>query len=75
MSMFDFMLACAAAAGGPILVVASYKVGRFIADRTPVEPEPVIDMDLFEAEMSMEAAVLEYRLANERRAEMVARAS
>lgn len=40
-----------------------------------VEPEPEIDMDLFEAEMQMEAAALEYRLADERRAEMVARAS
>jgi hypothetical protein len=38
-----------------------------------VEPEPEIDMDLFEAEMQMEASVLEYRLANQRRLEMAAR--
>lgn len=40
-----------------------------------VEQEFQIDMDLFAAEMEMEAAVLEYRLANERRAAIIASAS
>lgn len=40
-----------------------------------LEPEPEIDLDALEAELQMEAAVLEYRLADNRRAEMIARAS
>lgn len=42
--------------GGLILIEAAEKIARRIADNAPPapEPEPVIDLDLLEAELSME---------------------
>lgn len=48
-------------------------IGRYLASRSVEDSVPEIDMDLFAAEMAMEAAVLEDRLANQRRLEMAAR--
>jgi hypothetical protein len=70
MTILEYLAACAGLTSIPVAIVAAYKVGRFIAQREPIQE---IDMDLFEAEMAMEAAVLEYRLADERRLEMAAR--
>lgn len=65
-----YLISCVSVTAIPVAIVAAYKAGRYVAQREPI---PEIDMDLFEAEMAMEAAALEYRLANERRLEMAAR--
>lgn len=72
MTYADYLIACVSVAGIPLAIVAAYKAGRYIASRKPM-PEPEFDMDQFSAEMEMEAAVLEYRLARDRRLEMAAR--
>ncbi|MDX0572147.1 hypothetical protein [Sinorhizobium medicae] len=73
MTYVQYLIACATVAGIPLAIMASYKAGRYIASRHPM-PEPKIDMDLLEAELSMEAALIEDRLANDRRLYMASRA-
>ena len=70
--MFEYLIACGVVAGIPLAIAAAYKVGEYVAKHQPM-PDPQIDMDLFEAEMAMEAAVLEERLSSNRRLEMAAR--
>jgi hypothetical protein len=64
-------------AGGGLLwtlagIPVAYLLGVLVWSKYPVEEEPVLDLEALEAELQMEAAVLEYRLSNERRLALLA---
>jgi len=73
LKMPDVWFGAAAVVGSGLAGYIVFEAIGFEFRRRRVEREPIIDMNLFEAEMSMEAAVLECRLADQRRAEMLAR--
>lgn len=65
---------------GWIAAIIGYLFGVLVWSKYPEseeesEEEPAIDFEALEVELQMERAILEYRLAEERRAEMIARAS
>ncbi|OAP40381.1 hypothetical protein AU381_00185 [Sinorhizobium glycinis] len=56
MTFEEYLIACGIVAGIPLMVVAAYKVGRYIALHD--EPLPEYDWDGLQAEMDEEFAPL-----------------
>lgn len=67
MTYVDYLIACGIVTGIPLMIVAAYKVGGYIALHS--EPLPEYDWDALQAEMDEEFAPL----SSAHRAEVAAR--